>query len=186
MYLHYYWNARYKVNENDWCLWIYSLKYIQQILDIEQVSGLSPGGSLQTQLPRGPIECSFLFIGVGNGSGFKKTSVNRPFWNIENVLSPEGRCVAYPKGSILTSFLFNYRLGNDFDTFEKHLVNRPFWNLENVLSPEGRCVAYPKGSILTSFLFNYRLRNDFATFKKCLVNGPFEILKIFYPPKGDA
>ena len=126
MYLHYYWNARYKVNENDWCLWIYSLKYIQQILDIEQVSCLSPGGSLQTQLPRGPIECSFLFIGVGNGSGgFKKTSVNRPFWNIENVLSPEGRCVAYPKGSILTSFLFNYRLENDF------------WNLENVLFPDG-------------------------------------------------
>ena len=35
----------------------------------------------------GPIEYSFHFIGIGNGSrGFKNTSVNRPFWNLENVL----------------------------------------------------------------------------------------------------
>ena len=35
---------------------------------------LSPGGMLRMQLPRGPIEYSFHFIGVGNGIvGFKNT-----------------------------------------------------------------------------------------------------------------
>ena len=39
------------------------------------------------RLPRGPIEYSFHFIGVGNGSrGFKNTNVNKPFWNLEIVL----------------------------------------------------------------------------------------------------
>ena len=59
------------------------------------------------RLPRGPIEYSFHFIGIGNGSrGFKNTSVNRPFINVENVLFPEGRCVAYPVGVQLILFTF--------------------------------------------------------------------------------
>ena len=41
--------------------------------------------------PRGPIEYSFHFIGIGNGSrGFKNTNVNRPFLKLENVLFDGG------------------------------------------------------------------------------------------------
>ena len=41
--------------------------YFLLFRDLENV--LSPGGRLRMQLPRGPIEYSFHFIGVGNPTG---------------------------------------------------------------------------------------------------------------------
>ena len=43
-------------------------------------SDLSPGGKLRKQLPRGPLDPSFHFIGVGKGVwGFKNTGGARLF-----------------------------------------------------------------------------------------------------------
>ena len=53
---------------------------VNMILSYKLKSVLSPGGRLRMQLPRGPIEYSFHFIGVGNGTGgFKFTGGNSPF-----------------------------------------------------------------------------------------------------------
>ena len=55
--------------------------------NIHILRDLSPAGRLREQLPRGPLDPSFHFIGVGNGTGgFKITLLRWPFWNLENVL----------------------------------------------------------------------------------------------------
>ena len=45
---------------------------------------------------RGPIELFPFIVLVNVYWTFKTCLEERPFWNLENVLSPEGRCVAYP------------------------------------------------------------------------------------------
>ena len=86
--------------------------------------------------------------------------------------------------SVLTSFLFNYRLENDFDTFKNTIFRRPFFFLKIFYSPKGAAIAAPMGSILTSFLFNYRLGNGFGNVKITIVIRLFEILKMFYLRMG--
>ena len=91
---------------------------------------------------------------LGRGFDTFKTCLDeRPIWNLENALSTEGKCVAYPVGVQL--FLLIHYLGTVPDTFKTCLEERPFWELENVLSPEGRCTAYPVGVQL--FLLIYYL-----------------------------
>ena len=80
------------------CNWMYySNKQDRLILNINVLS------------PRkGSNWISFHFIGIDNGTGgFKNTYEDRPFWNPENVLSPEGSLRKQtPRGP----FLFTYFL----------------------------------------------------------------------------
>ena len=74
---------------------------------------------------------------------FKNSKVSQLFF-LENVLSPEGRCVVYPVGVQLILFPFIV-LVNVYCTFKNRLGFLRFLNLENVLSPEGRYVLYAVG-----------------------------------------
>ena len=69
-------------------------------------------------------------------------------------LFPEGSCESRPKGiHLMESFLFIYRLGNDFDS-SKSQLQAAFLKFENVLSPDGSCESRPKDvHLMGSFLF---------------------------------
>ena len=68
------------------------------------------------------------------------------------VLSPEGRCVAYPVGVQLRLFPFiEFCVRKGILDFKNLKGLSRFFLLENVLSPEGRCVAYPVGVHWDSF-----------------------------------
>ena len=50
-----------------------------------------PEGLCRAEPERGPIVFTLHFVGVGRGTvGFKFSGGERPFWYLENVLSPEG------------------------------------------------------------------------------------------------
>ena len=56
---------------------------------------------------------------------------------IENVLSPEGRCVAYPVGvSIVFTYVLIFGLGKVYD-LQSRTTKVTFFSLGNVLSPDG-------------------------------------------------
>ena len=72
------------------------------------------------RLLRGPFVLNLCLIGVGNSSGgFKLTNGDRPFSNLENVLSPGLQRVQL----ILFSFI---GIGNEFGGFKLTGGDRPF------------------------------------------------------------
>ena len=68
---------------------------------------------------------------------FKITTFRRPFWNPENVLSPEGTLQSRAQWGPFWFFPFNCGLRRVFDTFKILTFRPPFWNSENVLSRKG-------------------------------------------------
>ena len=140
---------------------------------------LSPGGRLRMQLPRGPIEYSFHFIGVGNGTeGFTNTGGDRPFWDLENVFFFHERSLRkqLPRGPLDPSFHF-IGVGNGTGGFKNTGDERPFWKLENVLTPGGSPIEY-------SFHF-IGVGNETGAFQKRLVmTGLFWKFENVLSPEG--
>ena len=103
----------------------------------------------------GSIWRSFHFIVLGKGVWtFHFRSGIPPFWNLENVLSPQGTLRSRTQWGPFDIFPFYCGLGKGFWTFRFRGGNHPFWNLENVLSPEGTLRKQnPMGSIWQSFHF---------------------------------
>jgi len=118
---------------------------------------------------------------------FKIRIFHRPFWDLENVLSPEGTAKAVPKVVQLFLLMFYFWVGNVYWTFKIRIFHRPFWDLENVLSPEGTsaCRLLRGPFVFTYVLFV--LENVYLSFKKADgIWGFWKLwnLEMFYPPKG--
>ena len=75
------------------------------------------------------------------------------------ILSPEGRCVAYPDGFQLI-LLSIYCLSERIWDFKNLSSIRIFFSHQQVLSPEGRCLAYPVGVQLFLLMFYFELGNE--------------------------
>ena len=87
------------------------------------------------QNPNGARLILSILLCLGKGvCYFKFTVGNSPFWNLENLLSPEGTLRKQnPCGVHLRVFPFYCGLGKGFGTFKTCLEERPFWKPENVL-----------------------------------------------------
>ena len=102
---------------------------------------------------------------------FKIRIFHRPFWDLENVLSPEGTSacrlqrgpfvftyVLFCVRKRILDFFFSVAVIRLFEVLKifvfVSLANRSFrWSLENVLSPKGLCKAELNGVHLTVFPF---------------------------------
>ena len=87
-----------------------------------------PEGLCGAEPERGPIVFTLHFIGVGRGTGgFKFTRGERPFRNLENVLSPRRDFAkAEPEWGPFDSLCILLCLRNGFDTCKIPILHRPF------------------------------------------------------------
>ena len=92
-----------------YCVWETVLKLSKNRFSIIEILKMfSPTEGLwRAESEGGPIVFTFHFIGVGKGTGgFKFWAGNQPFWNLENVLSPEGTLRSRTQRAPFDSFHF--------------------------------------------------------------------------------
>ena len=101
-----------------------------------------PEGSCECRLPRGPLEYSFHFIGVGIGSGgFKILLIIGLFETLKMFYPPEGVCSQTPKGSNWILFPF-YWCRKRFSGFQKHDRKRAYLKTWKCFILRGETRAY--------------------------------------------
>ena len=82
---------------------------------------------MQKQLLKGPLDPSFHFIGLGNGTGvFKNTGGDRPFETLKMFYPPEGLCCAEPERGPIVFTLHFIGVGRGTGGFNFSGGNPPF------------------------------------------------------------
>ena len=120
-----------------------------------------PKGLCEAEPEWGPFENSFHLLCLEKGVGtFKFSGGERPFWNLENALSPEGTPKGEPKVVQLFLLMFYFSILLCLEKGVWHFQftggNSPFWNLENVLLSDGLgWIEYQKSPSLFFILCRY-------------------------------
>ena len=144
-----------------------------------------PQGTLRSRTQWGSFDSLSILSCLRNGFGtFKILILHRPFWNLENALSPEVTAIAEPNLVHLTVFPFYCVWGPVLTLSKSSFSIGLFEILKMFYPPKGLCEAEPNGVHLTVFPF-YCVWETVLTLSKSQFSiGLFEILKMFYPPKG--
>ena len=135
-----------------------------------------PLRELRKQKPMGSIWQSFHYCCLRTGvDTFKICHEERPFWKLENVLSPGGRLLRRLLWGPIVFNLCFIGLVKGVWGFKNTCDDRHFWKLENVLSPKGSLL---RGPIVFNLGFIW-VDNGSGTFFSLWGYGRFENWKCF-------
>ena len=136
--------------------------------------------------PEGSIWRSFHFIMCSSkGTGHLRFWWGNPrFWNLQNVLSPEGSLRSSSEGVHLTVFPFYYVFQKGYWASSFLVRKSSFLKSSKCVIPRRDvCLQTPVGVQLFLLMFYFVLGNVYWTFFFKGGNPPFWNLKIFYTPK---
>ena len=90
-----------------------------------------PRREMQSISSRGPIVFTYTLFGIVKVYWtFKNIQVFSSFWNLENVLSPEGSCESRTEGGPIVLRIVLFWLYTDFETIKITLLRWPFFFLK--------------------------------------------------------